>query len=71
MVSEARRERSRRLYDLHTRWVAEQLARGVDGPAPPGSPDPTDYNQHFVDMEADGEAMDAFHDEARCIMGLS
>ena len=64
------RERSRRGNEWHTLWALRQVAKGVDGPAPEGSPDPTDYNQHVPDLEADGAAQDEYHERARQIMGL-
>lgn len=65
------RARSSALNAAHTAWALGQVAAGVDGPAPTGSPDPTDYNQHVPDLEASGAAEDAFHARARQIMGLS
>lgn len=70
MVDQSIIERSRALNAWHTRWALEQIAKGVDGPAPEGSPTPTDYNQHYPDMEADGAAEDAYDRRAREIMGL-
>ena len=70
MVDPVIRDRSRRLNAWHTLWALRQARAGVDGPAPEGSPDPTDYNQHYPDLEADGAAQDEFHTRAREIMGL-
>jgi hypothetical protein len=71
MVDDIIRRRSWELYQAHTAWALKQVAAGVDGPAPPGSPDPSDYNQHVPDLEASGQAEDEFHEQARRIMGLS
>lgn len=71
MVDEVIRARSSALNAAHTAWALGQVAAGVDGPVPPGSPDPSDYNQHVPDLEASGRAEDAFHTQARQIMGLS
>lgn len=68
---ETRRIRSRAMLALHQEWAAKQIAAGVDGPVPPGRKDPSDYNEHFPDLEASGEAMDEFHDRARKIMGIA
>jgi hypothetical protein len=67
---ELQRTRSRALRAWHDQWAAGQIADGVDGPVPDDRPDPSDYNQHVPDMEADGEAQDEFHATAREIMGL-
>lgn len=71
MVDETIRARSSALYDAHTAWALKQVAAGVDGPAPPGAPAGSDYNQHVPDLEASGAAQDEFHEQARRIMGLS
>lgn len=55
-----RRRRSRALQELHAEWADEQIAAGVDGPVPPGRPDPSDYNQHVPDLEAPAAAQDEF-----------
>jgi hypothetical protein len=52
--------RSRAIQAVHAQWAAEQIAKGVDGPVPPGRPDGSDYNQHFPDMEASPEDEDDF-----------
>lgn len=59
-------EQQRAIFDLHTEWARSQAAQA--GPIPADAPG--DYNQHAVDMEADGAAMDDFHDQARAILGL-
>ena len=64
------REQQRAIRELHTQWVREQVAAGVDGPVPPGRKDGSDYNLHVPDLEASGEAMDAYHNGVRAIMGL-
>jgi hypothetical protein len=69
MVDPAIRARSIATYEAHLVWALQQIAAGVDGPAPEGSPDPTDYNQHVPDLEASGEAEDAFAAQVAAIMG--
>lgn len=60
LPDDERREQSRAIAALHAGWAAEQIAAGVDGPTPEGRKDPSDYNQHVPDLEASGEALDAF-----------
>lgn len=67
---ETQRQRGRALWDLHYEWSGRQIAAGVDGPVPDGRKPGSDYNQHFPDMEASGEAQDEFFARAREIMGL-
>lgn len=67
---ETQRQRARDLSAWHDEWSGQQIADGVDGPVPDDRPDPSDYNQHYPDMEADGAAQDEFHTRARQIMGL-
>lgn len=54
------------LGEWHSQWVAGQL------PAAPFRPEGrkagSDYNQHYVDLEADDAA---FHERAREIMGIA
>lgn len=64
------RRRAREMEQLHFEWSGEQITAGVDGPVPPGRKSPSDYNQHVPDLEADGAALDEFHNRARQIMGL-
>lgn len=54
------RAQSRAIQAVHAEWVAGQIAAGVDGPTPTGRPSPSDYNQHVPDLEAPGDAEDAF-----------
>lgn len=69
MVDPIVRAQSLAIYEAHTAWALQQIAQGVDSPAPPGSPDPTDYNQHAPDMEASGAAMDEYAARVAAIMG--
>ncbi len=64
------RERLRALAKWHDEWVADQIAAGVTGPTPPDRDGPSDYNQHFADMEASAAEQDRFHARANEIMGL-
>ena len=63
-----RQERSRALQAAHADWAARQIAAGVDGPTPPDRKEPSDYNQHVPDLEADGAALDEFWDQAAAII---
>lgn len=64
------RDQQTAIRELHTQWVREQVAAGVDGPVPPGRKSPSDYNLHVPDLEADGAAMDAYHNQVREILGM-
>lgn len=61
LPEDQRRTQSRALQAHHATWEARQLAAGVDGPTPAGRKDPSDYNQHVPDLEADGDALDDFY----------
>lgn len=56
------------LGEWHDRWAAAAEATAQFRPErhPAGS----DYNEHYVDLEADPVLQDAFHAGARRIMGL-
>ena len=43
---------------IHADWAAGQIAAGLDGATLGDRPEPSDYNQHVPDMEADGDAVD-------------
>ena len=47
-----------RLVDVHIAWTEQQLAKGDLPFHPEEHPDGSDYNQHHVEIEADGEALD-------------
>lgn len=71
MVDPIVRARAIATYEAHLAWSLQQIAKGLDGPAPEGSPTPTDYNQHYPDMEADGAAEDEYAARVQAaIMGL-
>jgi hypothetical protein len=55
-----RRQRSRAIQAAHADWAARQVAAGVDGPTPADRKEPSDYNQHVPDLEADGAALDEY-----------
>lgn len=55
-----RRRRSRATQALDSDWTARQVAAGVDGPVPDGSPAGSDYNQHVPALEASAKAEDEF-----------
>jgi 2'-5' RNA ligase len=69
--TDEQRTRARELERWHYDWTAEQVAAGVDGPVPPGSPVPSDANQHVPDLAASGAALDRFFSRANDIMGLT
>jgi len=56
------------IQQMHHDWAEEQIAAGVDGPVPPGRPDPSDWNQHVPDMEAPAAAQDQYFDRLREIL---
>lgn len=68
-VDPGRVEALYRLHQLHQSWasVVEPTARF--DPASRTGPK-SDYNLHYPDLEADGDAQDAFHDAADEILGL-
>lgn len=71
MVDPIVRARAIATYEAHTAWALQQIAAGVDGPVPPGQPEGSDYNQHYPDMEASGEAEDEYAARVQAaIMGL-
>lgn len=62
------RQRLVALGELHDAWVARSLdGAGFD---PAGRPAGSDYNQHYVDLDAARTAEDEFHAAARQIFGL-
>lgn len=68
-------ERRRRLValgELHDRWARDNLASASGRFDPSWRPEGSDYNQHHVDVDADGTAQDRFHEEAmRIVKGQS
>lgn len=70
LPSEAERHRrSLAMQELHRQWTAQQLAAGVDGPVPDGSPAGSDYNQHVPALEASADAEDEFWRRMAAING--
>jgi len=59
------------IQQAHHEWTLQQVAAGVDGPVPAGRPNPSDWNQHVPDLEASGEALDAYFAKLREIIGES
>lgn len=59
------------LGELHAEWVADNLEAASRNFDPSGRKEGSDYNQHHVDLDADGDAQDRFFDEAMRIMGVS
>lgn len=68
-VSPERRRRLVALADFHDRWAAGAEPRA--GFRPETRPAGSDYNQHYVDMDATPVDEDAFHAGARQIMGIT
>lgn len=56
----------RAVADAHDGWVAGNLDAPFD---PAGRPDDSVYNQHYVDLDADGAAQDAYADQVAAVMG--
>jgi hypothetical protein len=67
-VSPAVRRRQNALAAWHDRWSAQHTESAPF--TAEGHPAGSDYNQHHIDVEADGEAEDQFHRRARRIMGV-
>lgn len=66
-------ERRRRLIALtewHREWVARHQQAADEAYDPSQGPVGSDYNLHYVDLEAPAEAQDEFHARARQIMGI-
>jgi hypothetical protein len=66
--SPERVERLRRLAELHRAWTTRHLQQAPFRPE--GRRDGSDYNQHYLDLEATGDAEDEFMTPAREILGL-
>lgn len=60
------RERLVALADAHDEWVDGKLDTDVPF-EPEGRKPGSDYNQHYIDLEADD---DAFHKRARKILNI-
>lgn len=67
-MNEERRRRLIALGELHDRWVADNLAAASDRFDPSSRPEGSDYNQHHVDVDAPGEALDRFDEQAMRIV---
>lgn len=61
--SQERIDRLNELADWQREWSTPKLDTAPFNPA--GRPTPSDYNEHFVDLDADD---DAFHERAREIL---
>lgn len=68
-ISPLRRARLVALADFHDQWAAGAEPRAVFRPE--GRPGGSDYNQHFVDVDAASADEDVFHAGARQIMGIT
>jgi len=66
-VTTTRQERLEALANLHSEWVGKNLAKASKVFDPSGRKKGSDYNQHHVDLDADGEAQDAFADAAMAL----
>lgn len=69
--SAARRERLTALANWHDQWVDEHLPAAVFDRERARAKDPSDYNEHYLDVNPSAEAEDAFHARARAIMGIT
>lgn len=67
-MSAERRARLVALGELHRTWVAGATKTAAFRPE--GRPAGSDYNQHNADVDATAAREDAFHRQAREIMGL-
>lgn len=67
-MSPERRARLVALGELHDRWVPAALPDA--GFRPDTRPAGSDYQQHYADLDAAPADEDAFHRQARAIMGL-
>lgn len=67
-VNAERRRRLIALGELHDRWVRENAASTSAHFDPSGRKTGSDYNQHHVDLDADGAAQDDFHEQAMRII---
>lgn len=67
-MSPDRRARLIALGALHRTWVAGAVKTAAF--KPDGRRDGSDYNQHSADVDATAAREDAFHRQAREIMGL-
>src|SRR5688572_7073446 len=67
-MSAERRQKLIALGELHDRWVADNLASAGKAFDPSGRKDGSDYNQHHIDVDADGAAQDEFDRQALAIL---
>lgn len=69
--SPVRRQRLRALAAVHTAWVAEHLPAASFDQARALAKTPSDYNEHYLDVNPAPDAEDDFHLRARAAMGLT
>lgn len=63
------RARARDLQAAHLRFVLQQVKAGNDPATPADRPDPSDYNQHGAELEADPAAQQRYYNRLAKIMG--
>lgn len=68
--SPARVAKLEALAQAHSEWVDEHLPAARFDAERAAAKDPSDYNEHYLDVNPDPAAEDAFHARARAIMGL-
>jgi hypothetical protein len=69
--SPVRRQRLRALADVHAAWVAEHLAAAEFDRARALVKSPSDYNEHYLDVNPAPDVETDFHARARAAMGLT
>jgi len=68
--SPVRRQRLRALADVHAAWVAEHLAAADFDQARALAKSPSDYNEHYLDVNPTVSVENDFQLRARAAMGL-
>lgn len=63
-------EQALAIEKLHSAFVRQQVAKGLDGPVPPGRKTHSDYNLHVPEMESSGDDWDIFDFKVRRVLGL-
>lgn len=68
--SPARVAKLNALAALHSEWVDEHLPAADFDADRAAAKTPSDYNEHYLDVNPTASAEDEFHARARAIMGL-
>lgn len=69
--SPVRRQRLRALADVHAAWVAEHLDAARFDAERAQAKVPSDYNEHYLDVNPAPDVETDFHLRARAAMGLT